>query len=121
MCKPYPFTTVGCDLSNERNQAQPPILCIFHDGDEFQIFRYVYSEPQPLFMGCFEYPNTNGSFSSTSVLHISDPYRTNEKQFLLSLRLVCEVLYYCFLSSFKHGLAAQLLKNQFEDLSQAVA
>ena len=101
---------------------QTPILCVFDDGEGLRIFRFVHGEAEAetgiFSMGCLEYPDTAGILSSTSYFRISDsPYKSDERKFFLSLRPICEVLYYLFL---KHGLCEQSLKSGCGDFSQAV-
>jgi hypothetical protein len=104
---------------NDTRQLRAPILCALYDGKAFRIYRFTYGDEKPFSMGYIGPPDEPSS--CTGAFRINDPSASDGgKAFILSLRAVSEVLYYCFLNSFKNGLRALDRSGNHGDISLAV-
>ena len=93
---------LACDYGNERLGFSPfPIYGILCDGTSFEFFAFDGSSDPPTFSrGVFQ-----GTVSKPlEILSIANYNSTLETDFILSLRPVCESLFYILLLAYKTGV-----------------
>ena len=97
----------ACAWLNYRNGYNVPIMAILCDGSYFEFFKFVDGRPAgnapQFFLGKFP----DGSWRQRIVeTNSDDPDDDDVKDFLRQTRLLCESLYFVFLSGYQAGIEA---------------